>query len=682
MYAEATAKTVITPVLTISRTEPGDVATAAIEVFSVLSPPTDTFPTTLQEAGRLVALRQYGILDTLPEAAFDDIVRLAAQICRVPIAQIVFVDELRQWAKASFGWEGGRDLPRDLSFGTHVIGQRDLFIVLNASEDSRFARNPFVTGPPHLRFCAAMPLTTDDNEVVGALITHDDGPRFLDDKQAFALRALARQVMSLLGLRRRIHELSGAIAVRSSSEEKARWQARHDILTGLPNRALFVERVDEALRAARLREDKGASPPSQPAISLSGNPAPVPKKRRSRSQRGCAVLFVDLDRFKRINDTLGHAAGDTLLREVASRFSGCLRPEDTLARMGGDEFTVLLPDIPGPSYAASVSQMLLRTLRRPVVLGKEELQVGASIGIALSPRDGVDAQTLLKHADIAMYEAKASGGYQSYSRKMNSSGYQQLIEEGELRRAIERGELSVAYQPQMDMATGHIQGVEALARWRHPERGMVPPSHFIAIAEQADLIVLLGEFILRQACRDCAGWRAEGHTDVRVAVNLSARQLAQPRLLETIQEILRESDLPGEALDIELTETALCANGDATPQTLQALRALGVRVFVDDFGTGYSSLAYLRRFAVDMLKVDRSFVAGLGKNTPDDALVRALIEMAHALDLKVVAEGVETEGQLAKLRALNCDIVQGYLLSRPIPLDSLRALLISNRRAR
>jgi EAL domain-containing protein (putative c-di-GMP-specific phosphodiesterase class I) len=265
---------------------------------------------------------------------------------------------------------------------------------------------------------------------------------------------------------------------------------------------------------------------------------------------------------------------------------------------------------------------------------------------------------------------------------MNAHDFQQLVDEGELRRAIEQDELSLCYQPQVDLATGEILGVEALARWRHPNRGAIPPSHFIPLAEQADLIGALGEWVLRRACRDLATPRREGYPDLRVAVNLSARQLAQPTLVDSVTAILRENDLPGTALDLELTETALCANGDSTPQTLRALRALGIRLFVDDFGTGYSSLAYLRRFRVDALKIDHSFVAGLGKGTPDEALIRALIEMAHALDLRVIAEGVETEAQRDLLRDLECDHVQGYLYGRPMPLDDLRAFLAERRAER
>jgi diguanylate cyclase (GGDEF)-like protein len=624
----------------------------------------------MSEAVRLEALRQYQILDTPPEAAFEDLARLAAQVCRTPFAHISFLDEHREWVKASFGWHVS-EIARASSFAWQASrrarsggpGLQTLFLIPDARDDNQFAENPFVCGEPHLCFIAAVPIVASEGVPLGWLSVLDTDRRLLDDRQVSALHLLARQVMVLLDMRRQILELNDLTTVRSHAEQTARWQARHDLLTGLPNRTMFIERVEQTLTAAKERSTQ-----EQAGGRSSRRP-------RATTRSSSALLFVDLDRFKRINDTLGHAAGDVLLREVAARFAGCLRTEDTLARLGGDEFTVLLPDIPNPSYAATVAQMLLRTLRRPVTLGAQEFHVGASIGVALYPRDGADAQTLLKHADIAMYQAKEHGGYQVYSRRMNAHGFQRLVDEGELRRAIEQDELSLHYQPQVDLDTGEIIGVEALARWRHPNRGPIPPSHFIPLAEQADLIGVLGEWVLRRACRDAAAWRADGYPDLRVAVNLSARQLAQPTLVESVADILRQHDLAGGALDLELTETALCANGDSTPQTLRALRALGIRLFVDDFGTGYSSLAYLRRFRVDALKIDHSFVAGLGKGTPDEALIRALIEMAHALDLRVIAEGVETEAQRDILRALGCDHVQGYLYARPMPPDALRGFL-------
>ncbi len=629
-------------------------------------------------------LRQYGILGAPAEPALEDLARLAAVSCRTPYALVSVIDGERHWVKASVGWPHQEMACGDF-FCHDAPPHPDLFQVPNAAEDPRFCALPCVSDPPGVRFYAGVPLLTEDGALLGTVCVLDTAPRFLEEEQQRALRLLARQAMALLELRRQALQLADAMAARSDTEDAARWQARHDPLTGLPNRILFQERLEEAL-ATRL-----ATPTTRRGRAGSTTAAAARKARAAAAAdthaygEELAVLFVDLDRFKRINDTLGHASGDLLLREVASRFSGCLRPEDTLARMGGDEFTVLLPRIPGQSYAVSVSQMLLRTLRRPIQVGAQEFHVGASIGISLCPRDGEESQSLLKHADIAMYQAKAGGGggCQVYARRMNEGSYQRLVEEAELRRALERDELSLCFQPQIDLMTGEIRAVEALARWHHPERGPVPPAHFIPLAEQADLIVELGEWALRRACVQAARWRAEGHSHLRVAVNLSARHMMQPRLVDRLAQMLEETGLPGNGLDIELTESSLCRGSDPTPQTLQALRAMGIRLSVDDFGTGYSSLAYLRRFPVDILKIDRTFVAALGGGAEtaatDEALVRACIEMAHALGAKVVAEGVETEAQVARLKALDCDLVQGYLYSRPVPAETLQSLLRAGR---
>jgi len=598
----------------------------------------------------------------------SELVHLAAQLCRVPIAIFSIVGEDRVRYVARHGWSV-YEADYEASFCRYVLeaaaGSDEVFLVPDAAIDPRFAENPFVTANPGARFYAGVPVMATDGTAIGVLAIIDTRPRLLDDTQVNLLRALARQAARLMDLQLQVAEMSRLVHVQTRAEEEARWRASHDALTNLPNRGLFLERVEKAVQVTMRR-----------------------KRNRKKGERlknnGVAVLFVDLDRFKRINDTLGHASGDILLREVAARFAGCLRPEDTLARMGGDEFTVLLPDIPGTDYAVGVAQMLLRALRRPIILHSQELHVGASIGIRVFPQPDApneptpDAHTFLKHADIAMYRAKAEGGYQVYSSAMDAGGYQRLIEEGELRRAIDNNELMLYYQPQVCIETGRVLAVEALARWRHPERGMIPPSHFIALAEQADLIVPLGEWVLRQACKDAVRWRNEGFPDLRVAVNLSARQVSQPNLAEHVAELLVEAGLPGDALELELTETALLAGGDETPNTLRALRNMDIRLSVDDFGTGYSALAYLRRFRVDALKVDRSFVAGLGKDETDFTLVKALIDMAHALNLAVVAEGVETRLQLDCLQQLKCDTVQGYLFSRPVSLDGLRTLLLGN----
>ena len=460
-----------------------------------------------------------------------------------------------------------------------------------------------------------------------------------------------------------ILDASGAVAgastiTRDISEQKKtsaliRWQAYNDPLTCLPNRACFRQTLEDAIKQA----------------------APF------------AVLFIDLDQFKHVNDSLGHAAGDQMLREVTARFKRCLETGDLLARMGGDEFTLLMPE---PTRFRDKAQALLAALSRPLVIEGHELHVGASLGISRFPQDGADSETLLKHADLAMYHAKASGRgcWQGFDPAMTEAARERLTLEASLRKAIERDEMIVLYQPQVSLEHGQIIGSEALVRWQHPEAGLIAPNRFVPLAEETGLIVPLGEWVLRTACRQAARWEREGWP-LRQSVNLSARQLSEQGLVQAVQDALQDSGLSPCLLDLELTESALVAQGEAAAERLSALRALGVRISLDDFGTGYSSLAYLRRFPLDVLKVDRSFVQGLTSPRPsgsvqhtrqDHAVVKAIIDMAHALDLEVVAEGVETPAQHETLRQLNCDYMQGFLFSPPVTPQRLEALLPQRQR--
>ena len=458
------------------------------------------------------------------------------------------------------------------------------------------------------------------------------------------------------------------VTAQKKAQELIRWQAYNDSLTGLPNRARFREALEEAI----------------------GKGMPF------------SLLFLDLDLFKHVNDSLGHVAGDRLLQEVTARFQRCLHeaggPDDLLARMGGDEFTLLVLPPAGLSAGGegeAAARTLIAALGEPIVLEGHELHVAASVGLSRFPEDGADAETLLKHADLAMYHAKGlgRGRWQSFTPALNEAAGDRLLLENRLRKALERGELALFYQPQVSLDSGRVVGVEALVRWNHPELGMIAPARFIPLAEETGLIVPLGEWVLGEACRQAAVWAREGR-GVRVAVNLSARQLALPGLTQTVQEALAASGLDPRWLDLELTESALIGGGEAASAKLRTLRGLGLRVSVDDFGTGYSSLAYLRRFPLDTLKVDRSFVQGLsgggesgdqGQALPDQALpdqalqdqaiVRAVVDMAHALGLEVVAEGVETPAQRGILTDLGCDVMQGYLFSPPVPAERLEAFL-------
>jgi len=434
------------------------------------------------------------------------------------------------------------------------------------------------------------------------------------------------------------------ITERRRAEEQMEWQVTHDTLTHLPNRQLFRLRLDVLL--------------ANPASPVS------------------AVLFLDLDRFKHINDTLGHAVGDRMLKQVARRLEHAVREGDLVARLGGDEFILLLPGIGSEQAALRMARKILKMVSRPVRIDDHELYATASIGLALLPRDGDDADTLLKHADVAMYRAKEDGGdsCRVYTPVMNASNLERLTMESDLRRALQRAEFALHYQPQFDLVSGRLTGVEALVRWNHPRHGMLSPGDFVNLAEETGLIVGLGEWVLREACRQGTAWASRG-LKVRVSVNLSVRQFAQRDLAVRVDRILRETGFSPTMLDLELTETALLEHGGAAQEILEALKRLGPRLVVDDFGTGYSSLRYLSQFPIDVLKVDKSFVFGMAESERNVAIVRVVVDLAHALEMEVIAEGVETEEQKERLVTLGCDIVQGYLLSEPITADDMTAIL-------
>ncbi len=448
-----------------------------------------------------------------------------------------------------------------------------------------------------------------------------------------------------------IRQLASALGRRRQAEDRIRQLAFFDEITGLPNRAFFKERLTQAMELAR------------------------------RHDRKLALLFLDLDNFKRINDTLGHSSGDILLNEVAKRLIMNLRASDAIAqgapvadpenvaRLGGDEFTVLLAEIRSATDAGTVASRLLSALGTPVQLGGHEVTVTGSIGLAVFPDDGQDAETLLKNADMAMYFAKREGrnGYQFFTQAMNAAALKRLTTENLLRRALERGELSLHYQPQMDVGQGTISGMEALLRWNSAELGPVPPLDFIPLAEETGLIIPIGEWVLRTACAQTKAWRDAGKALPRVAVNVSVRQFAQDGFPALVEQILGETGLPPEVLELEITESVLMKNGEGALTTLQELKKLGVQLAIDDFGTGYSSLSYLKQFPIDRLKIDRTFVCAVNTDPQDRAIATAVIAMADSMNLSVTAEGVETASQLEFLRDRQCDEVQGYYLSRPLP---------------
>ncbi|MEO5656508.1 MAG: EAL domain-containing protein, partial [Nitrospiria bacterium] len=441
----------------------------------------------------------------------------------------------------------------------------------------------------------------------------------------------------------------GRVVERKRTEERLSYIANYDPLTGLPNRGLCLDRLKDELVRSRWQE------------------------------RFVAVLFLDLDRFKNVNDTLGHSLGDRLLKAVADRLTACVRAGDTVARLGGDEFVVILRDMARPEDAVPVAQKILDGLARPFVVAEVELFLTTSIGISQAPADGTDPETLLKNADTAMYRAKDLGKntFQLYTTDMNFRVFENMELETNLRRALERHEFELHYQPVVDLRSRRLVGAEALVRWRQPDGTLMPPAKFIPVAEETGLIVPLGEWVLRTACEQSKAWRANGSPGIRVAVNLSARQFHRRGLLtEQVARALAETGLEVDGLGLELTESVLMQTGDSTIDALKALHAMGIPIALDDFGTGYSSLSYLKRFPIATVKIDRSFVHDITTDADDAAIVTAIITMAHSLKLKVVAEGVETAEQLARLKLLGCDQVQGYLLSRPLPAGEMAAWLV------
>jgi diguanylate cyclase (GGDEF)-like protein len=478
------------------------------------------------------------------------------------------------------------------------------------------------------------PIVSHNDAVLGSVAVQDgvvEGrtPRLPTAHDRHCVEAVAR--------------LAGIAIERQRSEQRIRHMAHHDELTGLPNRALLNARLAQALGQAR------------------------------RSGRPLALLFLDLDGFKYINDSLGHEVGDRLLRTAALRLQSIVRPGDTVARLGGDEFVVMLVDLKQAGDAATIAHEIVQALSRPLRADDRTLHVTASVGVATFPADGDSAELLLKHADAAMYRAKAHGrnGVQCYTRDMGLQAHQRVELQSALRLAVEHGQFELHYQPQCTPESGRIVAVEALIRWPHPELGLVSPERFIPLAEETGLIAPIGRWVLRAACRQLQAWHAAGHTRLVMAVNLSARQFLTQDIPKLVREALEEHGLPAHALELELTETALMHNAESVRATLQALKDLGVVLALDDFGTGYSSLNHLRRFPIDTIKIDKSFTADMASSDDTTAIVRAIVAMARSLGVQTVAEGVENEAQLRFLAALQCDRVQGYHLGRPQPAAEL-----------
>ena len=440
------------------------------------------------------------------------------------------------------------------------------------------------------------------------------------------------------------------ITERTKEKERFNQLVYYDALTNLPNRDLFVDRLDQAVQQVRRKKESGA------------------------------VLALDLDHFKRINDTLGHPIGDQLIKAVSVRLLKVLFDSDTVTRIGGGAFIILLPRVAKIEDAENVANKLLTAFKSPFLISEHELFTSCSIGIALFPNDGETSDILIKNADAAMHIAKERGKdrFQLFSSSIANNSFERLVLENSLRRAMERNEFQLYYQPQLDLRTGKTIGAEALIRWKHPDLGFIPPLEFIPIAEETGLIHPIGEWVLKTACEQKKIWDQQGYKPFRISVNLSARQFHYANLVDMVGDTIRKSGIDARDLDLELTESTIMDRLEETTQTLRRLKNMGTHISIDDFGTGYSSLMYLKTFPIDTIKIDKSFVDDVTTDPDDQAITQAIISMAHSLKLDVVAEGVETREQLDLLRSQNCDVIQGYLFSKPVPVDELSLLLLSD----
>jgi diguanylate cyclase (GGDEF)-like protein/PAS domain S-box-containing protein len=463
------------------------------------------------------------------------------------------------------------------------------------------------------------------------------------------------QIPVLFGAALHEEEIACFVVDLSSSKqtkEKLNHLAYHDALTDLPNQVLFKDRLKQAIALSR------------------------------RNDQMQAVLLLNLDRFKTINDSLGYASGDRLLQSVARRLTSCVRESDTVARFGSDEFAILLTQIPRAQDAANAARAIKQSLDQAFIFEDQEIFMSSSIGISLHPQDGRDTGGLLKTAGVALDRAKAQGGnnYQFYTAGGTTRALKQLVLESNLRPGLERSEFFIHYQPQVAIHDFHLVGMEALIRWQHPQLGVLYPSEFITLAEESGMIISLGEWVMRRACAQNKAWQDAGLTPMRLSVNFSARQFQQPTFITDVAQILKDTNLDPRWLELELTESSIMKDPEEAIEKLHELKLMGIKVAIDDFGTGYSSLNYLKRFPIDTLKIDKSFVADVCKDPHDTAIVRAIINLGHALDVTVIAEGVETKEQLQYLSALECDAVQGFLFSKALSAKSFEELLVEQRR--
>lgn len=628
---------------------------------ALTSAPAHSEELTDNDKARILELQQ-AILEAAARGAapleiVNRVCLLEEQMVPNAVASVMLLDEQRQslhvYSAPSVPPDGIARLnglrpgPGAGSCGNSVFSGEAVF-VCNTSTDPRWADLRQLAIDFDLKACWSVPIRSNGGTIVGTFALSSFEHR---DPTAFH-RVLLDIGASIVGI---VLSRGREADERRAAEERIAFLAYHDALTGLPNRLLTRERLDLAVALA------------------------------ARGGHKVALLFLDLDSFKVVNDSLGHSAGDLLLRAVAVRLKGCIRDGDTLGRLGGDEFVLIISDIANPDDVGYASEKVLAQLSDPFEIDGNELTTTVSIGAAVYPDDGQDFETLLKKADTAMYGAKGAGRntYRFYTQEMNASAMEHLRVRTGLRQALDQGQFVLHFQPQVDLATGQMIGIEALIRWAHPQLGLLPPARFISIAEDSGLIVPIGDWVLREACRQTVALQAaSGLTNLVCAVNLSAPQFRRGELERSVTRALAESGLEPACLDLELTESLLVHDTEQVLATVQRLKSIGVTLCIDDFGTGYSSLSYLKRFAVDKLKIDRSFVQGMADDPNDAAIVRAIIQMARSLGLRTTGEGVEDDRQRALLCMHGCDHGQGFYFSRPLPAHDLLQYALDDRERR
>ena len=660
-------------------------------------------PLSAKETLRLAKLYDYGILDTLSETTYDDITALAAHICQTPTALVSLVDINRQWFKSRVGTEV-QETPRSMAFCAYTIKGKEIMLVEDTHQDPTFRDNPLVTGPPYIRFYAGAPLITPDGYALGSLCVLDYQPHHLTPEQLQALQVLSHQVIAQIELSYQRHQLKLSnqqleqrvkerTASLSSSlyrllraqtqllkrEAASRHNALHDPLTSLPNRSYFLQRLQQSIQLTQ----------------------------RQPSHR-YAVLFVDLDDFKPINDTLGHSVGDQLLVHIAGRIKQMLRQSDLVARIGGDEFAVLLDDIPSQEHAVIAVKRLQNHLKTPVLIKEHKISTGASVGITFSDVGYRQPEDALRDADIAMYQAKKQAKqrirqqlslqlktqehpspilihdelpadnqqFAIFDAAMQSTTQAQLTLEAELRQAVIKEQFRLHYQPVFDLASQQLEGFEMLMRWHHPQRGCLDADEFIETAEDIGIVQQMSAHIIERGCEQLAQWRLRpAWANITLHVNLSLMQIRHPPLMVQWQAALKQYKVPASAIHLEISEQVLLSDDPTLTNVLTQLKSAGFKLCVDDFGKGHSSLSRLHQLAVDSIKVDRAFVRELGSQQGLD-VAKTIVDFGRSASITVIAEGIETHEQMTTLLALGCQQVQGFWLADVLPATDIDRLAV------